>query len=93
MANKMIELLTQIEGDRLKYTEKRDALKRMKQRYVLCRPAFVCCILYVLYLIRQSCYASRMKKMLGKLRQKIYSRCVHIALLTYSVFFLTFLQT
>ena len=34
MANKMIELLTQIEGDRLKYTEKRDALKRMKQRCV-----------------------------------------------------------
>lgn len=32
MANKMIELLTTIENDRVKYTEKRDNLKRMKQR-------------------------------------------------------------
>jgi hypothetical protein len=32
MANQMIELLTKIENDRLKYTEKRDALKRMKTR-------------------------------------------------------------
>jgi hypothetical protein len=32
MANKMIELLTCIENDRVKYTEKRDDLKRMKQR-------------------------------------------------------------
>lgn len=32
MANSMIALLTTIEGDRLKYTEKRDALKRMKLR-------------------------------------------------------------
>ncbi len=32
MANEMIELLTKIENDRLKYTEKRDALKRMKTR-------------------------------------------------------------
>jgi hypothetical protein len=34
MANKMIELLTCIENDRVKYTEKRDDLKRMKQRCV-----------------------------------------------------------
>lgn len=32
MAKKMIDLLTLIENDRLKYTEKRDNLKRMKQR-------------------------------------------------------------
>jgi hypothetical protein len=32
MANEMINLLTQIESDRLKYTEKRDALKRAKDR-------------------------------------------------------------
>jgi hypothetical protein len=32
MAGKMIELLTSIENDRVKYTEKRDSLKRMKQR-------------------------------------------------------------
>jgi hypothetical protein len=34
MAGKMIELLTSIENDRLKYTEKRDSLKRTKQRCV-----------------------------------------------------------
>lgn len=32
MASRMIELLTTIETDRLQYTEKRDSLKRMKQR-------------------------------------------------------------
>jgi hypothetical protein len=32
MAQNMIELLTQIEGDRLKFTEKREALKKMKAR-------------------------------------------------------------
>jgi hypothetical protein len=36
MAGKMIELLTSIENDRLKYTEKRDSLKRTKQRCVRC---------------------------------------------------------
>jgi hypothetical protein len=35
MANRMIELLTCIENDRVKYTEKRDDLKRMKQRCVV----------------------------------------------------------
>lgn len=32
MANSMIQLLTKIENDRLKYTERRDALKRMRGR-------------------------------------------------------------
>lgn len=32
MANEMIQLLTQIENDRLKYTEKRDMLRKTKDR-------------------------------------------------------------
>jgi hypothetical protein len=32
MANEMIQLLTQIESDRLKYTEKRDLLRKTKDR-------------------------------------------------------------
>ena len=34
MADKMIELLTCIENDRVKFTEKRDDHKRMRQRCV-----------------------------------------------------------